>query len=130
LLIRGIDPIAVSNADKQIYLSTILYDYTDGKKPKTRSLLETFLNTDAQTNIPIDHLAYTVAKDLELTNDSGGYQELDFLIILGEDEGTKDRREIIRTLTPIKLLATWNQGKQRLKQGLTRPQRQYKMHLG
>lgn len=96
----GIEPTAVGNAATQDHLSSILYDYSEGKNPATRKYLETWLGTHAQTKVPLELLPYTLARELNLQDKNGNLTVLDFLIILGQDVTTAERREIIKTLGP------------------------------
>ena len=102
----GIKPLAVGNATRQDKPVTELYDYTGGKKPETRTLLESVLGIQAQTFIPLDLLGTALAKQLNLTDASGEYQEPDFLVLLGSDVQTVKQRQLIRTLTSAELAAT------------------------
>lgn len=57
---------------------TVIYDFTDGKKPKALQLLRTQLNANIATGIP----AYLRQEK------SGVAQKVDFIIIVGEDNTT------------------------------------------
>ena len=60
----------ISNAKSQNYKKTVLYDFTGGEKEKSRKFLETTLQTKSQKTLPvIDNV-----------------ENIDFLIILGEDQ--------------------------------------------
>jgi polyisoprenyl-teichoic acid--peptidoglycan teichoic acid transferase len=102
----GVRPLAIGNADRPVFTNTVLYDYTDGKKSRTRDFLESRFKIKAQTIIPLEILSYNVAKNLDITDADGNYAELDFLLILGEDADSNGRSEIIRTLTIEELQAT------------------------
>lgn len=99
----GIKPVASGNAKRTDYATTQLFDYTNGAKPLTRAYLEAWLGVTAQTRIPLELLSYTLAKELTITDQKGDPQQLDFLIILGQDVKGLSRGEIIRTLTAEEL---------------------------
>lgn len=101
----GIRPVSIGNASNQSYSKTIVYDYTKGEKKETRNYLEKRFGVRAETNIPLELLPYTIARNLNLTNETGEIIELDFLIILGTDT-LENKGEIIRTLTPEEQLGT------------------------
>lgn len=99
----GIKPVASGNAKRTDYATTQIIDYTNGGKPLTRAYLESWLGVTAQTRIPLELLSYTVAKELAITDQKGDPQQLDFLIILGQDVKDLSHGEIIRTLTAEEL---------------------------
>lgn len=95
----GIPPVGYGNAGHPSPL-TIIYDYTNGGKPATQALLESFFKTHATSKIPIDNLAYTVARTMNVKNQKGVYETLDFLVVLGEDIAKAQVNGLIRLLQP------------------------------
>ncbi len=81
----GISIDRYGNADKQDYQNTIIYDYTKGKKPETRKILEDYFKTKVKENPPLELLNYTVAKEWNITDDQGNLKNIDFLILIGTD---------------------------------------------
>ena len=98
---RGVAIERFGNANKQDYPTTLIYDYTKGKKPLTRKILEEQLKTTASENPPLDLLAYTVAKQWNILDDKEQVKTLDFLIILGSDLPAKLTSVPLIELVPI-----------------------------
>jgi LCP family protein required for cell wall assembly len=98
----GVDVQRFGNANTQDYLTTTIYDYTRGGKPKTRKALEDFYGVSAKENVPIELLSYTVAKAWNFVDDKGQVKNLDFLIILGADykPASSATNQIIQTVAP------------------------------
>ncbi len=96
------------NANTTDYLTTTIYDYTRGAKPKTRKALEDFYGVTAKENVPIELLSYTVAKAWDFVDAKGQVKNLDFLVILGanyQPESTKVN-QIIQTVAPTSTSTT------------------------
>ncbi len=108
----GISVQRFGNANTQDYLTTTIYDYTHGAKPKTRQALEDFYGVKAKENVPIELLSYTVAKAWDFVDDKGQIKDLDFLIILGSDykPASTVTSEIIQTVTPTSTASTTPDG--------------------
>lgn len=102
----GLSVVGNTNAAKQNYLTTELYDYSNGRKPLTGTFLESWFGVKASTNIPLSLLGYNMVRQLEIKDSQGQYPQLDFLVILGQDISQGPAAEIIRTLTPEELKST------------------------
>lgn len=105
---RGLTIDRYGNADTQNYISTTIYDYTKGKKPETRKLLEDYFHTQASENPPLSLLSYNVAKAWNYTDDNGNVKTLDFLVILGQNYTVNSDASgaIIPTVTPTSTATT------------------------
>lgn len=100
----GYNVIRYGNANTQDKISTIIYDY-NSQNQKTKESLENIFNIEAQENIPLDYAASVIANNWGITNENGDLEELDFLIVLGQDQIIDENIEIITTIDPS-LLAT------------------------
>lgn len=101
----GYNVIRYGNADKQDRLSTVIYTYNNDK-PKTQKSLEGVFQTKAQSNPPLEYTSPVVAQKWDIKDAQGNLQNLDFLIILGQDQNIPDGVEIVTTIDPSLLNTT------------------------
>ena len=95
----GYNIIRYGNANTQDKISTIIYDYTNNN-PKTKESLEGVFSTKAKNSIPLDYDSAVVASNWGIRNDDGDLEQIDFLIILGQDQIIDEGIEIITTINP------------------------------
>lgn len=103
LMRYGIKPAAIGNAERQQYLGTVIYDYTNGEKKKTRAFLESRFETKAQTTVPLEFARGAVERAMDIDTTSGTATKLDFLVILGEDVLKQGTNSLVKTLTAAEL---------------------------
>ncbi|OGY94141.1 MAG: hypothetical protein A2406_01515 [Candidatus Komeilibacteria bacterium RIFOXYC1_FULL_37_11] len=100
----GYNVLRYGNATNQDKISTVIYDYTE-QNPKTKESLENIFNTETKKDIPLDYIASVVANHWGIKDANGELENLDFLIVLGQDQIIDENIEIIPTIDPS-LLAT------------------------
>jgi polyisoprenyl-teichoic acid--peptidoglycan teichoic acid transferase len=100
----GYQVLRYGNAVNQNKLSTVIYDYTDDK-PKTKKTLESLFAQKAQSNPPLEYSNSVITENWNIRDENNDPIQLDFLIILGEDQAIDDNVEIITTIDPT-LLST------------------------
>ena len=100
----GYQVLRYGNAEDQNKLSTVIYDYTNNK-PKTKKTLEALFAQKAQGNPPIEYSNSVITENWNIKDENNGPLQLDFLIVLGEDQVIDDGIEIIATIDPT-LLST------------------------
>ena len=107
---QGVAVARYGNANKSTYVTTQLYDYTNGAKPLTREALEKYFQVTASTNPPIEFTNFTVAKQWNMVDDKGQIQPPDFLVIVGANAVGTDvavtPNEIIKTVVPTTTVDT------------------------
>lgn len=101
----GYNVIRYGNSDIQDKVSTIIYDYND-QNPKTKKSLENIFATKAKTDAPLDKSAPVIASDWGIIDENGQLEQLDFLIILGQDQIIDESLEIITTIDPALLASS------------------------
>lgn len=92
----GHQVLRYGNANTQDKIATLVYDFTSNK-PKTLASLEAIFQTKAQKNPPLEYTSEVIVKDWNITDDSGDYANLDFLVILGMDQIVDPGVEIVTT---------------------------------
>ncbi|MFH0873725.1 MAG: LCP family protein [Candidatus Komeilibacteria bacterium] len=106
----GLSVARFGNANKSTFVSTQIYDYTNGAKPQTLKVLTDYFQTTASTNPPIEFLNYTVAKQWNMVDDKGQIQPPDFLVIVGANSVGSSfaatSTEIIKTVAPTTTVET------------------------
>lgn len=101
----GYTIIRYGNADTQDKISTVIYDYTDNN-PKTKQSLESIFSNKVKNNIPLEYTSSVVATNWGIKDDNGELEEIDFLIILGQDQIIDETIEIITTIDPALLASS------------------------
>ncbi|MBT4209836.1 MAG: LCP family protein [Candidatus Komeilibacteria bacterium] len=101
----GYNIIRYGNATTQDKISTIIYDYTNNN-PKTKESLENVFSIKSKDNIPLDYDSSVVASNWGIRDDNGELAQIDFLIILGQDQIIDEGIEIITTIDPSLLLSS------------------------
>lgn len=98
----GYNVIRYGNADTQDKVATIIYDYSN-QNPKTKQSLENIFATKTKTDIPLEQSASVIASQWGITDQDGQPEQLDFLIVLGQDQIIDESLEIITTIDPALL---------------------------
>lgn len=102
----GYDIIRYGNASTQDKIKTVIYDYSQ-KHPKTRESLEGVFQTKAKSdNIELENSAAVIASNWGIKNENGDIADIDFLIILGEDQVIDENLEIVETINPLLLISS------------------------
>ncbi|MFA6307808.1 MAG: LCP family protein [Patescibacteria group bacterium] len=101
----GYTIIRYGNADNQDKISTIIYDYTNNN-PKTKKSLENIFNTKTKDSIPLDYSSAVIANNWGIKNANGDLEEIDFLIILGQDQIIDETVEIVPTFNISQLASS------------------------
>ncbi|MBT7553512.1 LytR C-terminal domain-containing protein, partial [bacterium] len=98
----GYQVLRYGNAKEQGKSQTIIYDYTNNK-PKTKDTLESIFSTKASTNPPLEYTSQNIATNWNIYDEDKQIQQLDFLIILGDDQSMDESIEIVTTIDPALL---------------------------
>lgn len=95
----GYNIIRYGNAPDQNKISTVIYDYT-GDKTQTKESLEAIFQTKANDNPPLEYSSAVLASNWGIYDEKGELDNIDFLVILGQDQIIYDDVEIITTIDP------------------------------
>lgn len=95
----GYNVLRYGNASDQNKISTVIYDYTNDKLG-TRKSLEAIFQTNVSADVPLSYINSVITADWGIRDDNGELEQLDFLIIVGQDQITDDSLEIITTIDP------------------------------
>ncbi|MCB9802457.1 LCP family protein [Candidatus Nomurabacteria bacterium] len=95
----GYSVLRYGNALEQDKKQTILYDYS-GNKENTRKTLEKIFATKALTNIPDEYSNQKITEAWDIRDENNEFADLDFLIILGQDQVIDENLEIVTTIDP------------------------------
>jgi polyisoprenyl-teichoic acid--peptidoglycan teichoic acid transferase len=101
----GYTIIRYGNAPDQSKISTAIYDYTDNN-PKTKQSLENIFASQSKEDIPLDYSSAVIASNWGIKDEEGNLEQIDFLIILGQDQIIDEDREIIPTIDPSLLTSS------------------------
>ena len=89
--------IRYGNSEIQGKLITSIYKYNDDNS-STEEALENIFETTAKDNISIEYSNYKITSAWDIRNKEGELENLDFLIILGEDQAIDESIEIVKTV--------------------------------
>lgn len=95
----GYDVVRYGNAESQNMVKTKIYSYNEIKL-KTKSSLEKIFQIKSSKAIPENHSAETIAKNWQMIDDAGNYEQIDFVIMLGLDQQIDETKEIVKTIEP------------------------------
>ncbi|MCD4760647.1 LCP family protein [bacterium] len=95
----GYNIIRYGNAQSQEKISTIIYDYTNNKSQTAKSL-EAVFQSKVENDIPNEFANSVITSNWGIRNEDGDLEQLDFLIILGQDQILDDSIEIVTTIDP------------------------------
>jgi len=103
--------VEISNAPTQDYKKTIIYDLSGGKKPSTITGLKSLLDAHVTSSLPVyltsvdvdyDSLAEIDINNLNKNiNGTAALQDIDILIILGEDKAINTQISTANHLTKL-----------------------------
>lgn len=94
----GYQVLRYGNAVDQEKIVTTVYQYNEDK-PATKKTLEAIFNTKVNDNIPLEYSNSVVTQNWNIVDDQGNLEQLDFLIVLGNDQ-YPDNPDIITTIDP------------------------------
>lgn len=89
--------IRYGNSKIQSKLITNIYKYNSNNS-STEEALENIFQTIAKDNISLEYSNYKITSAWDIRNKEGELENLDFLIILGEDQAIDESIEIIKTV--------------------------------
>ena len=92
----GYDVIRYGNAKDREKVTTTIYSYNEDN-PETSQTLANIFSTEIEDNIPLDYTNAVISSEWDIRDDEGELADLDFLIILGLDQETKEDIEIVET---------------------------------
>lgn len=95
----GYQVIRYGNADSTDKLTTVIYNY-NGDKPRTKASLEAIFQTSAQNQVPLEYSSPVISSAWDIRDEKGELIDLDFLIILGQDQNLEAGAELVKTIDP------------------------------
>lgn len=101
----GYNVIRYGNSNIQDKISTVIYSYNKDKQ-ETKESLEAIFQTKVNDNPPLEYSSSVIANDWGIKDEQGNLEHLDFLVILGQDQGIDEGKEIVETIDPLLLNAT------------------------
>jgi len=91
--------IKYGNSKTQDKIITSIYKYNEDNT-STEEALENIFQTKIKYNIPLEYSNYKITSNWNINDEYGKLEQLDFLIILGEDQVIDESIEIIKTIEP------------------------------
>ncbi|MBU1203391.1 LCP family protein [Patescibacteria group bacterium] len=98
----GYNIIRYGNSEDQSKVSTVIYDYT-GQKNQTKESLEAIFQSKTKDKPPLEFSSSVIASNWGIYDDNGDLDQIDFLVILGQDQIVNEDIEIVTTIDPLLL---------------------------
>lgn len=95
----GYNVLKYGNDQSTDKITTVVYDFTKNKN-YTKKSLETIFQTTAQNNIPLEFNPAVIAEKMNLKDQDGQWEKLDFLVILGQDQQIDTSKQLVPTIDP------------------------------